>query len=77
MPNIRWNIGRVGRAWTADEAFGRYELTPEKFEMIDGKLLWEDTQRPHAAGIAARERRCRIRWCGSAIQKCGGPRFVS
>ena len=45
MPTIRWNIGRVGRAWTADEAFGRYELTPEKFEMIDGKLFWEDTQR--------------------------------
>ena len=27
MPNIRWNIGRAGRAWTADEAFGRYELS--------------------------------------------------
>ena len=45
MPNVHWNIGRTGRAWTADEAFGRYELTPEKFEMIDGKLFWDDTQR--------------------------------
>ena len=45
MPQVHWNIGRAGRAWTADEAFGRFELTPEKFEMADGKLFWDDTQR--------------------------------
>lgn len=36
---------RQGRAWNADEAMGRYELTPEKFEMDRGKLFWDDTQR--------------------------------
>jgi hypothetical protein len=45
MPDVRWNIGRKGRAWTADEAMDRYELTPEKFEMDAGKLFWDDTQR--------------------------------
>lgn len=24
---------------------GRYELTPERFEMDRGKLFWDDTQR--------------------------------
>jgi hypothetical protein len=45
MPQVRWNIGRTGRAWTADEALGCFELTPEKFEMAEGKLFWDDTQR--------------------------------
>ena len=45
MPSVRWDIRRTGRAWTKDEAMSRYELTPEKFEMIDGKLFWGDTQR--------------------------------
>jgi hypothetical protein len=45
MPDVAWNIGRQGRAWTADEALDRYQLTPEKFEMNAGKLFWDDTQR--------------------------------
>ena len=45
MPDVRWNIGRQGRAWTAGEAMARYELTPEKFEMAGGKLFWDDTTR--------------------------------
>jgi hypothetical protein len=45
MPDVQWNIQRAGREWTKDEALGRYELTPEKFEMIDGKLFWEETER--------------------------------
>lgn len=45
MPPLRWDIRRSGRSWTADEAMGRYELTPEKFEMVEGKLFWDDTQR--------------------------------
>jgi len=42
---IRWDIRRAGRAWSKDEAMGRYELTPEKFEMINGKLFWDDAER--------------------------------
>ena len=45
MPQVSWDIRREGRAWTADEAFGRWELTPEKFEMDGGKLFWDETQR--------------------------------
>jgi len=45
MPKVQWNIGREGRAWTADEAPGRWELTPEKFEMNAGKLFWDEAQR--------------------------------
>ncbi len=42
---VRWSIGRTGRAWTGEEAHQRWEMTPEKFEMNQGKLFWDDTQR--------------------------------
>jgi hypothetical protein len=42
---IPWDIRNEGRAWTKDEAFDRYSLGPEKFEMVDGKLLWSDEDR--------------------------------
>jgi hypothetical protein len=45
MPPVTWDIRREGRAWTADEALARYQLTPEKFEMWKGRLFWDDTQR--------------------------------
>jgi hypothetical protein len=45
MPPIAWDIRREGRAWGADEALARYQLTPEKFEMWKGKLFWDDIQR--------------------------------
>ena len=31
-----WDIQRDGRAWGA-EAIGRYEMTPEKKEMVGGR----------------------------------------
>jgi hypothetical protein len=48
---IDWNIGRTGRAWTDDEARQRWELTPEKFEMGNGKLLWDQDQRLTLLGL--------------------------
>jgi hypothetical protein len=45
MPQVRWDIRRTGRAWSQAEAMGRYELTPEKFEMMDGKLFWSGVER--------------------------------
>jgi hypothetical protein len=45
MPNVAWDIRREGRRWTGDEATGRYQLTPEKFEIIDGRLFWSDRDR--------------------------------
>ena len=40
----QWNILRGPRAW-GPEAMQRYELTPEKIEMCEGKLLWNDEAR--------------------------------
>jgi hypothetical protein len=40
-----WDIRAKGRAWTKDEGFKRFELTPEKFEMSGGKLFWDHKSR--------------------------------
>jgi hypothetical protein len=45
IPDVHWNIGREGRAWTAEEALGRYELTLRSSKMDGGKLFWDDSQR--------------------------------
>jgi hypothetical protein len=49
-PDPPWDIRREGRAW-GPEAMARYELTPEKLEMIDGKLLWDDEARVALLGL--------------------------
>jgi hypothetical protein len=43
-PDPPWDIRREGRAW-GKEGISRYMLTPEKFEMINGKLFYDDEQR--------------------------------
>jgi hypothetical protein len=48
---VNWDIRRAGRAWTADEAMQRYNLTPEKFEMYQGKLFWSDEDRVNMLGL--------------------------
>lgn len=45
MDAITWDIRRQGRRWKQGEARARWELTPEKLEMYEGKLLWDDDQR--------------------------------
>lgn len=47
MEQIRWDIRREGRSWRGEdgEALARLELAPEKFEMMDGKLFFDDEQR--------------------------------
>src|SRR6184192_3142690 len=47
MPNaysIDWDIRRKGRHWRK-EAMRRWELAPEKIEMVDGQLLWSKEDR--------------------------------
>jgi hypothetical protein len=51
MRDVDWDIRRSGRAWASGEAMQRYELTPEKLEMIDGKLLWSDEDRVNLVGL--------------------------
>ena len=50
MSGIRWDIRREGHAWGA-EALDRLELAPEKLEMIDGKLYWDDKERLTMLGL--------------------------
>jgi hypothetical protein len=40
-----WDIRRAGRAWRGEEARARWELTPEKFEMYEGKLFFSVEER--------------------------------
>ncbi|MGE5231171.1 MAG: hypothetical protein ACM3NS_05475 [Deltaproteobacteria bacterium] len=51
MPDITWDIRRAGRRWAASEARGRFALTPEKFEMSDGRLFWSDAERLTLLGL--------------------------
>lgn len=46
-----WDIRSEGRAWTANEAMLRYALTPEKIEMIEGRLLWDEDERLLLLGL--------------------------
>ena len=47
---VDWNIAREGRSWRK-EAMQRWELTPEKIEMVDGKLFDSDEQRLMMLGM--------------------------
>ncbi|MBV9282762.1 MAG: hypothetical protein JOZ41_22015 [Chloroflexi bacterium] len=49
--DVKWNIGREGRAWSSDEFLPRLDLAPEKMEAIDGKLFWDDNQRMMMLGL--------------------------
>jgi hypothetical protein len=51
MPKTEWKIGNAGRAWVGDEARHRHRLTPEKLEMVGGKLLWTDEDRETLLGL--------------------------
>lgn len=51
MAEIQWDIRNEGRSWAAGEAMDRYMLTPEKLEMVDGKLLWSDEDREKLLGL--------------------------
>ena len=46
-----WDIRRRGRAWRLDEWRGRWELTPEKFEVDRGKLFWSQKDRLNLLGL--------------------------
>ena len=49
--DVMWDIRREGRAWTSGEALQRYELTPERIEMIEGRLLFDDDERLTLLGL--------------------------
>jgi hypothetical protein len=41
---VTWDIQRGGRAW-GDEAMSRYQMTPEKTELVGGRLYWTEEER--------------------------------
>ena len=45
MPKLKWDIRNKGRAWRNDEVWQRYELTPHKIELINGRILWSRKDR--------------------------------
>jgi hypothetical protein len=51
MASVAWNIGRTGRRWIGNELRVRVDLLPEKFEVIDGELLWSDEERVAMLGV--------------------------
>ncbi len=42
---IKWNINRTGRTWRGGEALDRFQMAPEKTEMVSGKLFNNDRER--------------------------------
>jgi hypothetical protein len=48
---MEWKVERLARAWRGAEAMQRYELTPDRIEMSDGKLLWDDEARLNLLGL--------------------------
>ena len=51
MQKIKWDIRREGRAWKGEQAYERWMLTPEKFEMSGGKLFWSEEERLTLLGL--------------------------
>ena len=51
MSRIEWDIRRKGRRWKESEVWERYDLTPEKMELIDGKLFWREKDRLNMLGL--------------------------
>jgi hypothetical protein len=51
MPAVVWDIRRAGRAWQGEEGMARYQLTPEKIEMVKGRLFWSDEDRLTMLGL--------------------------
>ncbi|HZZ77288.1 MAG TPA: hypothetical protein VFE62_02150 [Gemmataceae bacterium] len=43
---MKFNIQRAGRKWSSAEIKQKYhKLSPDKIELIEGKMFWSDEQR--------------------------------
>lgn len=51
MKEVDWDIRLDGRAWSGKEAHERYQLSPEKIELIQGKLFWNEEDRTRMLGL--------------------------
>jgi len=48
---MNWNIKRKGRSWHGNEAREKFALTPQKIEMIEGKLFLSEEDRLNMLGL--------------------------
>ena len=48
---LAWDIKLEGRSWSGEEARKRRELRPDKLEVWEGKLLWDDDWRINLLGL--------------------------
>ena len=51
MNDWDWDIRRTSRRRWEAEARSRFDMLPEKFEMIDGELLLSDEERINLLGV--------------------------
>ena len=51
MTEIAWDIRRKGRDWQGEEVWTRYHLAPEKIELMNGKIFWNDEERLRMLGL--------------------------
>jgi len=57
MTKPKWDIRNEGRAWRKDEAWARFVLTPEKIEMVEGKLLSTEDDRETLLALLLEDRK--------------------
>ncbi len=51
MSEVKWDIRREGRDWGREEVRPRYNLTPERIELIDGKVFGTEKDRINMLGL--------------------------
>ena len=51
MTQPQWDIRNEARDWQKDECWQRFELLPEKFEMVEGQLCCSDQDRENLLGL--------------------------
>lgn len=51
MSGVNWNISLEGHTWSTEEFNSRYNLIPEKIELIQGKLFWSEETRLNMLGL--------------------------
>jgi hypothetical protein len=51
MTQPQWDIRNEARAWRQDECWQRFELIPEKFEMVGGQLCLSEQDRENLLGL--------------------------
>ena len=51
MTRPQWDIRNEARDWRKDECWHRFELIPEKFEMVEGQLCCSDEDRENLLGL--------------------------